>query len=109
LNRGKERYDIFCKPCHGELGAGNGITKSFGVATVVTLLDDRLKGQPDGQIFYTITHGKGTMGAYGSNIAVPDRWAIVAYVRALQTVGKRNLETIPSGVRSEIEKLLAQP
>jgi mono/diheme cytochrome c family protein len=54
------------------------------LATVASLLDDRIRTQPDGQIFSTITHGKNTMGAYGPNIAVSDRWAIVAYLRALQ-------------------------
>ncbi len=84
LQRGHERYEIHCVVCHGRVGEGNGVAKSFGLATVASLMDDRIRTQPDGQIFSTITHGKNTMGAYGPNISVSDRWAIVAYLRALQ-------------------------
>jgi mono/diheme cytochrome c family protein len=83
LARGRERYDIHCAVCHGRTGEGNGITKSFGLATVASLQDDRIKAQPDGQIYTTIVNGKGTMGAYGPQLSVSDRWAIVSYVRAL--------------------------
>jgi mono/diheme cytochrome c family protein len=83
LARGRERYEIHCAVCHGRTGEGNGIAKSFGLATVASLQDDRIKAQPDGQIYSTIVNGKGTMGAYGPNISVSDRWAIVSYVRAL--------------------------
>ncbi|MEI6872268.1 MAG: cytochrome c, partial [Verrucomicrobiota bacterium] len=84
LDRGRQRYEIFCSVCHDRTGNGNGIAKSYGLVTVASLMDDRIKTQPDGQIFSTITNGKNTMGAYGSNIAVEDRWAIVAHIRALQ-------------------------
>lgn len=84
LDRGQERYDINCAICHGVTGEGNGVVqKVAGWATVANLQDDRIRQQPDGQIFNTITHGKNTMGAYGPTIAVEDRWAIVAYLRAL--------------------------
>jgi mono/diheme cytochrome c family protein len=86
LKRGHERFDIFCSACHGKAGAGDGVVKSFGLMTVRSLVDDQIKGQPDGQIYNTLTHGKNTMGAQGPLIAVEDRWAIVAYVRALQRV-----------------------
>jgi mono/diheme cytochrome c family protein len=85
INRGQERFNINCAVCHGLTAEGNGvIQKVAGWATVANLQDDRIRQQPDGQIFNTITHGKNTMGAYGPNIAVEDRWAIVAYLRALQ-------------------------
>lgn len=84
LARGRERYDIHCAVCHGRTGEGNGVAKSFGLATVASLQDDRIKAQPDGQIYSTIVNGKGTMGAYGPNLSVNDRWAIVSYLRALQ-------------------------
>jgi hypothetical protein len=84
LDRGRQRYEIFCSVCHDRTGNGNGIAKAYGLVTVASLMDDRIKGQPDGQIFSTITNGKNTMGAYGPNIAVEDRWAIIAHIRALQ-------------------------
>jgi mono/diheme cytochrome c family protein len=83
LERGQERYQINCAVCHGAVGSGNGIVTEFGLAGVANLHTDRLRGIEDGQIFDTITHGKGLMGAY-PHIKVEDRWAIIAYVRALQ-------------------------
>jgi len=84
IRRGQERFNITCAVCHGQGGAGNGVVTPFGLANVANLHLDLYKTMPDGQLFYTITNGKGTMGAYGPTIAVEDRWAIVAYVRALQ-------------------------
>jgi hypothetical protein len=85
LARGHERFDIYCAPCHGKLGDGNGITKKIGdMPTVANLHDKRIVELTDGEIFNTITHGKNTMGAYGPFVPAQDRWAIVAYVRALQ-------------------------
>jgi mono/diheme cytochrome c family protein len=87
IGRGKERYGIYCSVCHGMAGDGLGITSSYGVPGIANFHMDNFKGEayPDGRIFETITKGKGQMGAYGYNIAVEDRWAIVAYVRTLQT------------------------
>ncbi len=85
LARGHDRFDIYCSPCHGRLGDGNGITKKIGdMPAVANLHDERIVVMTDGEIFNTITHGKNTMGAYGPLVPVPDRWAIVAYVRTLQ-------------------------
>jgi mono/diheme cytochrome c family protein len=85
LARGQGRFDIYCSPCHGRLGDGNGITKKIGdMPAVANLHDERIVTMTDGEIFNTITHGKNTMGAYGPLIPTPDRWAIVAYLRALQ-------------------------
>jgi mono/diheme cytochrome c family protein len=85
LLRGHERYDIYCAPCHGKLGDSNGITKKIGaMPAVANLHDKRIVELADGDIFNTITFGKNTMGAYGPVVPVEDRWAIVAYVRALQ-------------------------
>jgi mono/diheme cytochrome c family protein len=91
VNRGHERYDIHCAICHGRAGAGDGVIKSFGLMTVASLLNQPIAEQPDGKIFNTITHGRSTMGAYGPVITVEDRWAIVAYVRALQKAGSGKL------------------
>jgi len=85
LSRGRERFDIYCAPCHGQLGDGNGITKKIGdMPAVANLHDKRIVEMADGEIFNTITHGKGLMGAYGPLVPTQDRWAIVAYLRALQ-------------------------
>jgi mono/diheme cytochrome c family protein len=85
LARGHERFDIYCSPCHGKLGDGNGITKKIGdMPGVANLHDKRIVEMTDGEIFHTVTHGKGLMGAYGPLMPAEDRWAVIAYLRALQ-------------------------
>ncbi len=88
LNRGHQRYDIYCSVCHGLSGNGGGVAGKFWIGGTLpptaNLLDDRVTQMPEGQIFHTITHGKGLMGPYGGNIPPNDRWAIVAYLKALQ-------------------------
>ena len=85
IQRGRERFDIYCAPCHGRLGDGNGITKKIGVMpAVANLHDKRIVEMADGEIFNTVSNGKGLMGAYGPLIPTEDRWAVVAYLRALQ-------------------------
>ena len=85
LQSGRERFDIYCAPCHSKLGDGNGITKKIGdMPAVANLHDKRIVEMADGEIFNTITFGKSTMGAYGPIVPAQDRWAIVAYLRALQ-------------------------
>jgi mono/diheme cytochrome c family protein len=91
VKRGQERFDIHCAICHGRAGAGDGVVKTFGLMTVASLQNQPIVEQPDGKIFNTITHGRSTMGAYGPVITVEDRWAIVAYVRALQKAGSGKL------------------
>ena len=85
LQHGRERFDIYCAPCHGKLGDGNGITKKIGaMPAVVSLHDARIVKMTDGEIFNTVTHGKGLMGAAGPLMTAEDRWAVIAYLRALQ-------------------------
>ena len=102
LQRGQQRYDIACSICHGKAGRGNGPVKAFGLMTVADLANDIIKAQPDGQIFNTITHGKSTMGAYGPVIPVEDRWAIVAYVRALQATAGIALASLPEDEQKKL-------
>jgi mono/diheme cytochrome c family protein len=71
---------------------------------VANLQDDRIRQQPDGQIYNTITHGKNTMGAYGPNIAIEDRWAIVAYIRALQKSQRAQLADLPPEKQKELQQ-----
>jgi mono/diheme cytochrome c family protein len=90
LSRGKDRYDIYCAPCHSVSGDGKGMVSrraaALGASGLIapTFHDDRLRHIPDGQLFATITNGVRNMPAYAHNLPVDDRWAIVQYVRALQ-------------------------
>lgn len=104
IERGRQRFNINCAICHGATGAGNGIVKQYGLITVASLQEARILTMPDGQIFNTITHGKNTMGAYGSNIAVEDRWAIITYLRALQRSQNGKLEDLGDAARNDLEK-----
>lgn len=84
LQRGREQYQIYCAPCHGTTGDGKGITSRYGMGATPTYHDDRLRTMPDGEIYNTITNGKNTMFSYADKLIPEDRWAVVAYVRALQ-------------------------
>jgi cytochrome c5 len=86
LERGQERFDIYCRPCHVGTGGGLGtvITRSNWLPPPPSFHQDRIRQMPDGQLFATITHGVRNMPSYGAYIPVNDRWAIVDYVRALQ-------------------------
>jgi mono/diheme cytochrome c family protein len=100
IARGRERFNINCAPCHGATAAGNGIVQQLGLNTVANLQDARILTMPDGQIFNTITLGKNTMGAYGPQITVEDRWAVISYLRALQRSQHAKLEDVPEGKRA---------
>ena len=86
MARGKERYTIYCSPCHGAVGDGNGITKQYGMGATPTYHDDRLRKMAEGEIFNTITHGSPNknMQSYADKLLPEDRWAVILYVRALQ-------------------------
>lgn len=84
MARGQDRYTIYCAPCHGALGDGNGITKQYGMGATPTYHDDRLRVMAEGEIFNTITHGKNNMLPYADKLKAEDRWAVILYVRALQ-------------------------
>jgi mono/diheme cytochrome c family protein len=104
LERGRQRFSITCAMCHGATAAGNGITKQYGLATVVSLQDDRIRKMADGEIFNTITNGKNTMMAYGPTIMVSDRWAIIAYLRALQRSQGATVADVPPEHRADLDK-----
>lgn len=84
VDRGQERYNIYCIVCHGAVGAGDGMIVRRGFSQPPTYHDDRLRNAPVGHFFDVITNGWGKMNPYGHMIAPADRWAIVAYIRALQ-------------------------
>jgi len=105
LARGQQRFTINCSPCHGQLADGNGITKKIGAMQVVANLHDkRIVEMTDGEIFYVITNGRNNMGAYGPNVTVSDRWAIVAYLRALQLARLGSLDDLPQDLRANLTK-----
>jgi mono/diheme cytochrome c family protein len=103
MDRGQQQFNIYCLPCHGQVGDGKGITTRLGMAPVANLHDARIVLMPDGEIFNTITHGKNLMGAYGSNIDVEDRWAVVAYVRAIQRSQLATIEDVPEFARQNLK------
>jgi mono/diheme cytochrome c family protein len=104
LQRGRERFDIYCAPCHARLGDGNGITKKLGLMpAVANLHDQRIVVMTDGEIFNTITHGKSTMAAYGPLMPAQDRWAAIAYLRALQLSWLGSTNDLPPAQQSALK------
>ena len=98
LERGRERYNIFCAPCHSRLGDGNGFVPSRGIARKPPSFHDaRLKKAPAGYFFDVITNGFGIMPDYASQIPAQDRWNIIAYVRALQLSQNATMADVPAG------------
>lgn len=102
LRRGQERFDIYCSPCHGRTGDGNGMVAQRGVKIPADFHTDRLRSVPPGYIYQVIKNGYGAMGDYGDQIPVNDRWAIVAYVRALQFSRDATLNDVPEQERGEL-------
>ena len=105
MKRGQQRYTINCSPCHGATAEGNGITKKIGAMSVVANLHDkRIVEMTDGELFYIITNGRNLMGGYGPNVTVQDRWAIVAYLRALQLARLGTIDDVPQDLRATLKK-----
>ena len=84
VQRGRERYEIFCTACHGKTGYGDGMIVRRGFRQAASFHDDRLRQAPVGHFFDAITNGWGAMPSYSAQVPVQDRWAIIAYIRALQ-------------------------
>ena len=106
LRRGQERYNIYCTPCHGRTGDGQGMIVLRGLSKPPSYHEPRLVDAPAGHFYNVITNGYGAMYSYASRIPPDDRWAIVAYVRALQASRKARLDDVPAEERSRLE---AQP
>jgi mono/diheme cytochrome c family protein len=109
IERGRERFNIYCAPCHGLTGDGDGMVAVRAAARAeanwvppLSLHVDSVRQQPLGQIYHTITNGIRTMPAYGSQITVEDRWAIVLYVKALQRSQHATLEDVPEAMRGKL-------
>ena len=102
MNRGQERYKIFCTPCHGLQGDGNGMIVMRGMKHPPSYHEDRLRQVPNGYIFDVITNGFGAMQGYSAQIPPRDRWAIVAYVRALQLSRHAPVSELPQDLRDKL-------
>lgn len=96
MQEGQKKYTLFCKVCHGAAGDGNGITKQYGMIATASYHDDRIRQMPEGEIFNTITHGKNTMGSYADKLSPSERWAVIAYVRALQRSQNASVADLPA-------------
>jgi mono/diheme cytochrome c family protein len=95
LQRGHDRYQIQCAVCHGATGQGNGIATKYGLVGVANLHQQRIRDMSNGEIYNTIVNGKNTMLGYGASVQVPDRWAIIAYIRALQRSQNATITDVP--------------
>ncbi len=103
LARGQERFDIYCAPCHDRTGSGKGIVPLRVPSFLPSnLLDERIRNMSDGELFNVATYGRRTMPAYRFQVPERDRWAIVAYVRALQLAREGTLTDVPPELRPEV-------
>jgi hypothetical protein len=103
MARGKERYEIYCTPCHDRAGTGQGMVVRRGFRAPPTLHIDRLRAAPAGYFFDVITRGFGAMADYSAQVGVRDRWAVVAYIRALQLSQHAQIADVAEGERGKFE------
>lgn len=103
LERGQERYNIYCSPCHDRTGNGNGMIVQRGFPRPPSYHIDRLRQAPIGHFYDVITHGYGIMYPYAARVEPADRWAIAAYIRVLQTSENAHLTDIPQSAREQLQ------
>jgi len=104
LERGRERFDIYCSPCHSIAGDGDGMIVRRGFPSPPSYHTDRLRRAPDAHFYSVITNGYGMMYSYADRVAPDDRWAIVAYIRALQLSQNAHIADVPPDKRAELER-----
>jgi mono/diheme cytochrome c family protein len=104
LERGEERYKIFCTPCHGLQGDGNGMVAIRGMKPPPSYHQDRLRNAPNGYYYDNITNGFGQMLGYAAQIPPRDRWAIIAYIRALQLSRNAKVADLPAELREKLNQ-----
>jgi mono/diheme cytochrome c family protein len=104
MARGRERFDIYCSPCHGRTGNGDGMVVRRGYRRPPAYNEERLRNAPIGHFYDVITNGFGAMPDYQTQIPVEDRWAIVAYVKALQLSSWAPLTDVPAADRSKLDE-----
>ena len=103
MRRGRERYDIFCSPCHGLTGAGDGMVVQRGYRRPPTFHVERLRQAPPGHLYDVMTSGFGALPDYAAQIPVRDRWAIAAYMRALQLSQNATVAELPPDARGQLK------
>jgi mono/diheme cytochrome c family protein len=103
LRRGQQRYEIYCAICHGATGSGKGLMTEYGLVGVASITDPLHNLMPAGQYFDVITNGKGRMMPYAAQVGVADRWAIIAYIRALARSQNATLSDVPAAQRGELK------
>jgi len=103
LERGRQRYDIFCTPCHDALGNGNGVVVRRGFRQPPSFHIERLRQAPVGHYFDVVSNGLGAMSDYAAQVPVRDRWAIIAYIRALQLSQRASPADVPADVLPRME------
>src|SRR6187549_3023319 len=104
LERGQQRYNIYCSPCHDRVGNGNGMVVRRGFRPPPSYHIERLRKVPPGYLYDVITNGFGAMQDYAAQIPVRDRWAIVAYIRALQFSQNARIEDVPADHRTDLDR-----
>lgn len=104
LERGRERFDIYCAPCHGRAGDGDGMIVQRGFPQPPSYHIDRLRQAPVGHFYDVITQGYGVMYSYAARVEPTDRWAIAAYIRVLQQARNSVLADVPPAKRAQLEK-----
>ena len=103
FERGHERFNIYCSPCHGRTAMGNGMIVQRGLRPPPSFHDDKIRNQPVGYYFDVITNGFGAMQDYRAQVDVKDRWAIISYIRALQYSQRATLADVPEDKRGELD------
>jgi mono/diheme cytochrome c family protein len=109
MARGQERFNVFCSPCHGRTGSGNGMVVQRGFRAPPSYHEDRLRNAPVGYFFDVMTNGFGAMQDYASQVPVADRWAIAAYIRALQLSQRATVADVPANRRAELDRPAVVP
>jgi mono/diheme cytochrome c family protein len=104
MARGQERFNVFCAPCHGRTGDGTGMIVQRGFRQPPSYYEDRLRNVPVGYLFDVMTNGFGAMQDYAAQVPVADRWAIAAYIRALQLSRSASVNDVPMERREELER-----
>jgi len=103
LDRGRDRFNIYCSPCHGRTAMGNGMIVQRGLRPPPSFHDEKLRTQPVGYYFDVMTNGFGAMQDYRMQLEPKDRWAVAAYIRALQYSQRASVADVPSDKRSELD------
>ncbi len=103
MGKGREHFDIYCAVCHGATGEGNGIVSKYGMLPA-NYHSDRIRDMAEGEIYNTITNGKGLMMGMAARVKVEERWAIILYMRALQKMKNANLSDVPQNELGRLTK-----